>query len=101
MAPLLSEGFTETCPVYLNSYTVEHEPSLQVFGIGIPLLCLTVFFIFFFFLFLFRPHVMVCDMFVVIGMQLQLHKHHHRFMVPASWTPRGVTWLCWMLVSCC
>lgn len=29
------------CPVYLlfNSYTVEHEPSLQVFGIGIPLLC--------------------------------------------------------------
>lgn len=49
MAPLLSEGFTETCPVYLNSYTVEHEPSLQVFGIGIPLLCLTVFFIFFLF----------------------------------------------------
>lgn len=23
----------------LNSYTVEYEPSLQVFGIGIPLLC--------------------------------------------------------------
>lgn len=36
------EGFTETCPVYLHSYAVVHEPSLQVFGIGIPLLCLTV-----------------------------------------------------------
>lgn len=47
---------------------------------------------------------MVCEMFVIIGMQLQLHKHHYRFKVPASWTPGVVTWLCWMLVSvssCC
>lgn len=40
MAPLLPVGFTETCPVYLLlTVTLEHEPSLQVFGIGIPLLC--------------------------------------------------------------
>ena len=34
-------GIAVTCPVYLllNSHTVDHKPSLQVFGVGIPLLC--------------------------------------------------------------
>lgn len=55
----------------------------KFFGIGIPLLCLSVSR----FLFLSLPHVMVCELFVVIGMQLQLHEYHRRFKVPASWTP--------------
>lgn len=51
------------------------NPSLQVFGIGIPLLCLNC--LLFFILFLLRPHVMVCDTCVETGMQLQLHKTLH------------------------
>lgn len=103
VAPLLSVGFTETCPVYLLltvtlwSVNLHYKFLEQAFLYYVGL---TVFSIFFF-LFLFRPHVMVCEMFVIIGMQLQLHIHHYRFKVPASWTPRIVTWLCWMLVSCC
>lgn len=102
MAPLMSVGFAETCPVYqLFSYAVEHKPSLQVFGIGIPLLCwlnclLDLFFI---------PrlsHVMVCEMFI-IGMQLQLHKHHYCFKVLAAWTPELllVFVVVLLLSSCC
>lgn len=61
----------------------------KFFGIGIPLLCLTVSW----FLLFFLPHVMVCELFVVVGMQLRLHKYHRRFKVPASWTPRGGVFL--------
>lgn len=88
MTHLTSVGFSDACPVY---YTVERQPSLQVFGIGIPLLC---WFNCLLFLFLFRPYVMVCEMFVFIGMQLQLHKHHYYFKVLATWTPGVVACSC-------
>lgn len=53
-------------------------PSLQVFGIGIPLLC-------------FPLYSFCVLMFVHTGMQLRLHKHHSgHFKVPASWTPEVV-----------
>ena len=55
------------------------------FGIGIPLLWLTVSWLLFITLYSSCYGLWI----VVVGMQLQLHKNHRCFKVPASWTPRG------------